>query len=462
MQIQKIKKLNLKNLFSVILFIIFIVIVLGTFIFSSNFTNKEVKALSGEIGGSFKLGTFSKESRNNFNLKSVQFSDEINLKNKDTKENIELESKDLGFENKFDSDYAFKKDRLKVVSGEDYLESLGSFSKEDYRIQAEPSTSLVGFSSSSIAPGSKGIPTDQSFTVEFSQTPSSATIEALRFFPEADFEKSLSGNVLTVTPKRLDRSTTYAFGLKSVTMCKAVEGVECPVEEAWHYRFEFQSSYQDSIIYGKSVEGRDLKAYFFGNNDENGVKIMLTGAIHGEEWRSGDLSRLVRYFQDNEWEMEGRNKSFVIVPDANPDSSRIDRRYNSNGVNLNRNWPAYWEPGWNRGPYPLSEPEVKHLYDLTLEEMPDYLISYHSQWAPYGIIFPGDQSEIGTMNFCYWVSSRTGYPVGIYPYEDIVAGDQAVWAETVGIRSMIIEATCKKCTDWDKNFPMYLALIREF
>ncbi len=414
-----------------------------------------------EVSEKSQLNVFSKESYNSLDLSLVESYNSKNDGSKDSGLNGNL-VKNMENESEFDEDFAFKKDSLQTVLGKDYLGSIPAFTKSQYIVQAGPSTELIGFSNSSITPGSEKILTDQSFTLEFEEAPSQYLLDALRFYPEAEFGKSLSGNILTVTPERLDRSTVYAFGLKSVTMCKALEGVDCPNTESWEYRFEFKTTYQERIVYGKSVEGRDLVAYFFGNNDDRGVKIMLTGAIHGEEWRSGDLSRLVRYFQDNEWEMEGRNKSFVIVPDTNPDSSRIDRRYNSNGVNLNRNWPAYWEPGYNRGPYPLSEPEVKNLYDLTLEEMPDYLISYHSQWAPYGIIFPGNEGYVETMNFCYWVSSKTGYPVGIYPYETIVAGDQAVWAETVGIRSMIIEATCKKCTDWDKNFPMYIALIREF
>jgi hypothetical protein len=320
---------------------------------------------------------------------------------------------------------------------------------------------MVGFASSSVQPDQADVKINEPITFTFEVVPSREILDSLRFYPDLEFDKQLHGNVLTVFPKNMKRNTTYTFGLYHSSACPPTEDTNCQNKREWSYAHTFRSSYKETRVYGKSVEGRDLVAHFFGNSDENGTKIMLTGGIHGEEWRAGDLSRLVDYLNNNPQEIIHQNKSFVIVPFTNPDSSRIERRYNSNGVNLNRNWPAYWEPGYNRGPYPLSEPEVKHLYDLTLAEMPDYLISYHSQWPPYGIIFPGDEKIPATMDFAYWVANKTGYPVGLYPYEAIVAGDQTVWAETVGIRSLIIEATCKQCYDWEQNFPLYLAMLRE-
>ncbi len=320
---------------------------------------------------------------------------------------------------------------------------------------------MIGFSSSSLQIDQNEVKINQPITYSFEKVPNQQVLDSLRFYPELKFSKQLQGNTLTIFPENMERSTTYTFGLKYSGACPPVEGGNCQSNQEWAYAHSFRSSYKETRVYGKSVEGRDLVAHFFGKSDENGTKIMLTGGIHGEEWRSGDLSRFVDYLNNNPQEIIHQNKSFVIVPFTNPDSSRIERRYNSNGVNLNRNWPAYWEPGYNRGPYPLSEPEVKHLYDLTLAEMPDYLISYHSQWPPYGIIFPGDEKIPETMDFAYWVANKTGYPVGLYPYEAIVAGDQAVWAESVGIRSLIIEAVCKKCYDWEQNFPLYLAMLRE-
>lgn len=324
----------------------------------------------------------------------------------------------------------------------------------------EPVAELKGFVSSSIPNGSTGIETTQSFTVDFGFPVTENFAKRLQFIPAADFSYQIDGNNLTIYPERLQRLTNYQFGMKSTPMCLMNTNPQCSSEMInFTYSLEFQTSWKEQYIYGQSVEGRALVSYIYGKSDESGTKIMLTGAIHGEEWRSGDLTRLRQWMDDKPYLLEGQNKSVIIVPLINIDGATKNQRYNANGVNLNRQFPAYWEPGDNRGPYPLSEPETASLADFTIEEAPDYLISYHAQWPPYGMIFLGDNGNSETMSFARWVANKTGYPVGIFNDGDHVPGDQTEWAETIGIRSLIIEATYRENTDWTKNFPLYQALL---
>ena len=324
--------------------------------------------------------------------------------------------------------------------------------------------SLLGFQSSSIDFGSNLINVRDSFTVTI---PEDRIRDAsiLSFYPEAEFEYTIDNSTITVYPK-LDRLQTYIFGLKDENICFNMNCQDS--EENWIYALKFSTDYKDEFVYGTSVEGRDLNVSIFGTNDENGTKIMFTGGIHGSEWRSGDLTQFIEYLKDNPNLIIDKNLTLIIAPFTNPDGTIRNIRYNANGVNLNRNWPDQWEyaPTWNRGSSPLSEPESKHLYDLTIKEMPDHILSYHAQWPPYGIIFLGDNSNPNTVEFARWVSDNTGYPLGIHPADDSptgdIGGDQCVWANSIQINCLIIEATYVQNSDWDKNFPMYKALISKY
>ena len=69
----------------------------------------------------------------------------------------------------------------------------------------------------------------------------------------------------------------------------------------------------------------------------------------------------------------------VVVEDMNPDGSVKLSRYNSRGVDLNRNWPASnFSPGFRHGEEPLSEIETAHCFALIQEIEPELVIVLHS------------------------------------------------------------------------------------
>lgn len=357
---------------------------------------------------------------------------------------------------------------------------------------SKQSTSLIGFTSSTLANDSVDVDVNVEFTVTIPAIPLAEITNLLGFYPKADFTISRSGNQVTVKASRLKRSTQYVFGLKNQGICIKSCSTNAGV---WNYALHFTTIHKEVYVYGKSVQNRDLVAYIYGNADANGKSIMLTGGIHGEEWRSGGLPQMVSYLEANPEEIVGQNKEIIIVPRANPDGAQrnIDNvnatgnlyssvgRLNSNGVNLNRNWPDVWEPcGTSCGSLEGSEPEVYNLRDLTLSEGVTHLISYHAQWPPNGMIFLGsDTSFAPTYNFATWVSQRSGFPIGVFDgpgsSDDLgyVPGDQSVWGEFHNIRSLIIEATYRPNSDYNSgtlvarlgapnNYPLFLALLRDF
>ncbi len=346
-------------------------------------------------------------------------------------------------------------------------------SKSVFTTLAVPNT-LVGFSSSSLQPMQQGVAIPTSFTVSFEQAPTEDLISALQFYPETEFTTSLNGRNLTVIPTRLNRYSEYVFGLRRTVICS---DTNCSGEtEKWSYSIPFRTAHWEKIVYGYSVLNRPLEAWIFGSSNSSGKRIMLTGATHGEEWHAGGLWMLRDFMMANPQELLGKNKTFVIIPYVNIDgtivqkttgSYGLDARYNARGVNLNRSFPSGWIPCPVCGGFAASEPETDKLIDIIKQESITHMIAYHNQWPPRGIIFMGNTRKPATQNMAYWVSQRTGYPVGVYNGPEVattssVPGDQVVWAESQGTTSILIEGTYRGVTDWNKNYPMYLALIREF
>jgi Zinc carboxypeptidase len=323
---------------------------------------------------------------------------------------------------------------------------------------------LEGFVDSSIKNDVTGVKIDQPFTVTFDSLPSASVLDSLKFSPEVKFTKTLNQNTLTVSPVGMNRGTKYIFGLPDKTECKVNLFNQCQQNLNWLYALSFQTDYKQTLVYGQSEEGRDLVSNIYGYcNDPISCKIiMLTSGIHGSEWQSGDLVKLQNFIEQNPAQIINKNKVIIIVPQVNPDGAAVDKRYNANEINLNRNFPTDFVACDICGTVALSEKESKYLVDFTLKQKPSVLISYHSQWPPDGMIFRGDDKNQKTLEFAKWVSQRTGYPVGEFPDAASVPGDQTVWAESQGINSLLIETKLVTDSDWDKNFNLYLSLLSDY
>ena len=133
----------------------------------------------------------------------------------------------------------------------------------------------------------------------------------------------------------------------------------------------------------------------FSNNP-----ILVVGVVHGDEPQGEDL--INRYLAGNE-------SGMLFIPSLNPDGKQLGRRTNSNGVDINRNFPTKnWEltekDNYFGGETPASEIETKFLINVIEEYKPRLILTLHT---PYKIVnYDGPAKEVSEK-----ISEIIGYPV---------------------------------------------------
>lgn len=108
------------------------------------------------------------------------------------------------------------------------------------------------------------------------------------------------------------------------------------------------ATYMFSI--GKSVLGKEI--WCLRLTDETSDKIksscLIDGCIHGNEWESGEACLylaeflLINYEKNESINNILENSEIYIVPLLNPDGRQVDKRWNDNGVDLNRNFDIFF------------------------------------------------------------------------------------------------------------------------
>ena len=222
-------------------------------------------------------------------------------------------------------------------------------------------------------------------------------------------------------------------------------------------------------VIGISVAGRPLQVYKFGNGP---IEKMIIAGIHGGyEWNTIVLADELIEYLENHPEIVPPEQTLYLLRAFNPDgyarSTGFGGRANDNNVDLNRNFPSYWQAEWPRagcwdyipitgGTAPASEPETRALMAFVKAHEIQAFISYHS--AALGI-FPGGQPpDPGSLSLAESIAA-----VSDYPYPPIEAGcaytGQLVdWLSDQGIPAIDIELTNHKDSDFAKN----LAILSVF
>ena len=140
----------------------------------------------------------------------------------------------------------------------------------------------------------------------------------------------------------------------------------------------------------------------FSNNP-----ILVVGVVHGDEPQGEDL--INRYLAGNE-------SGMLFIPSLNPDGKQLGRRTNSNGVDINRNFPTKnWEltqkNNYFGGETPASEIETKFLAEVIEEYKPRLILTLHT---PYKIVnYDGPAKEVSekiSEIISYPVEESIGYP----------------------------------------------------
>lgn len=155
----------------------------------------------------------------------------------------------------------------------------------------------------------------------------------------------------------------------------------------------------------KTVKGNQISLYGFSDNK---AKTLVIGVVHGDEPQGEAL--ITRYMNEN------GNKNILFVPCLNPDGRDLNTRTNSNGVDINRNFPTKnWILGekdnYFGGNSPASEIETKFIIDVIEEYKPKEIITLHT---PYKIVnYDGPAKELAekiSEIINYPVEESIGYP----------------------------------------------------
>lgn len=147
--------------------------------------------------------------------------------------------------------------------------------------------------------------------------------------------------------------------------------------------------------------------------------ILFVGGVHGDEPEGVRLAEeLLKWLQHEETQNSARILPWLLIPCINPDGYSKNDRTNSNGVDLNRNFPCRdWSPEakaprYYPGPSPGSEPEVQALVKLIEDEKPQLIVHFHS-WEPC-VVFTGEPgkkaAEILATGTGYQAREDIGYP----------------------------------------------------
>jgi predicted deacylase len=251
-----------------------------------------------------------------------------------------------------------------------------------------------------------------------------------------------------------------------------VETVQTPVE----------------TIIGKSVEGREIKAYTYGTGKTH---LLFVGGVHGGyEWNSvllaynfiDYLNTNISYFPefltvtvipavnpDGVYKVIGKEGRFAFADVATSTSVTGIGRFNSNNVDLNRNFDCKWksQSTWKNnivsaGTKAFSEPEAAALQGFVLKNKPTAVIFWHSMSnAVYA-----SECKNGilpeTRNIMNTYAKAAGYPAvdTFDSYE--ITGDAEGWLASINIPAITVELKTHESVEWEKNLAGIKALFKYY
>jgi hypothetical protein len=169
--------------------------------------------------------------------------------------------------------------------------------------------------------------------------------------------------------------------------------------------------------------------------------LYVDGAHHGNEILSAEaayyfLERVLENATEDPATIEG--KRLLVNPIVNPDGYTQDQRENTNGVDLNRNYPFHWglygtsdQPftGTYRGEEPASETETQTNIE-TMEQLNLYAyLTGHT--GTYDLVLPWSEDEDGEIpdwpTYEAWLSQIEN-ETGLEYREPSGAGEAHAWA----------------------------------
>ena len=239
-------------------------------------------------------------------------------------------------------------------------------------------------------------------------------------------------------------------------------------------------------VIGKSVQGRDISAYHYGTGSK---ELLFVAGVHGGyEWNTSLVAyQLMDYLKTNPSVIPS-NIKVTVIPVLNPDglkkivgtttanftvadvaSDTVSGRFNSNNVDLNRNFDCAWQASavWqnktvNAGSSAFSEPESKAIQAYVLKDKPTAVVAWYSAAGGvyasncYDGVLPDTEKMLRTY------ANASGYPAfdNFDFYE--TTGDMTNWLSKNSIPAISVLLTDHTNTEWSKNQAGVKALIKYF
>ncbi len=150
--------------------------------------------------------------------------------------------------------------------------------------------------------------------------------------------------------------------------------------------------------------------------------ILIIGVVHGDE-PQGKI--LIDKYLSTQKDHASTGNNILFIPCLNPDGMQFNTRTNSNGVDLNRNFPTKnWganlgdnatsddkTTSYYGGEAPASEVETKFVIDVITKYSPKLILTLH---APYKIVNYDGQAKLIAEKISkiinYPVEESIGYP----------------------------------------------------
>lgn len=242
---------------------------------------------------------------------------------------------------------------------------------------------------------------------------------------------------------------------------------------------------EKETVIGSSLEKHDLTAYHYGTGEKN---ILFVGGIHGGyEWNTSLLAyELMDYLEANPSAIPEDIK-VTVIPVLNPDGLNkvvgttgrfvstdvsslpetvIEGRFNSRGVDLNRNFDCGWKPQgvWqkmtvNGGSQVFSEPESLAIKDYIESNKPSAVVVWYS--AAGGVF--SSNCEQGVLPETLALTKAYAGASGYKAYESFdfyeTSGDMVNWLAKKGIPAISVILTDHQDTEWSKNLAGVKALL---
>lgn len=302
---------------------------------------------------------------------------------------------------------------------------------------------------------------------------------AVNFQASGTLSYSSRGNVFTPTPVNnlprllaLEPANVLAQPTQITIPTLVIESSPTPFKVSFNLTATplYLLNEQKPEIIGQSVNGLPLEVYTFGSGKH---ERMIVADIHGgDEWNTLTLANQLIAYVNQYPNIIPNDVTLYILPSLNPDGEvRAHNKYgrvNSNGVDLNRNFPINWQANWDRagcwnylstsgGSTAGSEPETRALMDFIQGHNIEALISYHS--AALGIFPGGNPWDEKSVRFAESIAGVSSYPFPPINTGCKYSGTLADYAVSKGITAVDLELTNHIDTDLETNLNILEILL---